>query len=216
MPGNVKGGSLPLGRGSREPTAQGNARLLTKDARGRTVKTWLWIDRFFTDINLTYKTQQVKDKKVVQPVRLTERVLVFDVIWSVQNDRFYKRLWRAILDHWRYNLSVNGSVPMNLLYLGANRDYDGFIESCTIGYAFDDALKRQTFRMRTVSSPISGSYLVRNVPYAPFRGDIGDWGPGWYTAKELRQAWDWQKNVKPKDPDIPDTPLFGVGGGPLL
>lgn len=216
MPGNARRASAPLGTGARSPSPKGNARLTTRNLRGREVKTWLWIDSFQTDINLTYKTVQVRSKRVVQPIRLSERVLVFDVIWSVQNDGFYTRLAKTIMDHWRYNLTVNGSVPMKLLYLGANKEYAGFIEACSLSYAVTDVLKRQSFRMRTVSAPVEGSTLKRNVPYAPFRGDVGEWGPGWYTVQELREPWQWGTEKNRRDQKDPQSPLFGVGGGPLL
>ena len=172
---------------------RGNVRLTTRNANGQVV-TYFWIESIGTDLDLMMREGQRKGGQVHQAIRLQERFLQFTCVYnphapSGSSTNTYPQFTRALSEHWRTDLSTGQAEPMKLLYFGTGRTYRGFIESWKDSAMWNEVVYRYDFRMRLVMRDEKGARIVGFSPYVPYRGDVEEWGPSWFTAKELKASW---------------------------
>lgn len=179
----------PLGKGERGHPKLGNALLITRNANGDKVKSYLWIAQFSTNLNLQIDTAQVKSGRIYRPIRMAERFLVFSTLWNVKDRPKYLELRNKIRGHWEASLDALRPEPMQLIYYGGNKTWRGFIENIDIGYKVTDVILTYQFRMRLLTSQTDNKFYAKMTngksPMAPTSSTVKDFGVDWYSADEL-------------------------------
>jgi hypothetical protein len=75
---------------------------------------------------------------------------------------------------------------MTLRVLGANRVYHGWIEAISQHVDVTEVVAERQFMMRVLTGKDRGAKIVGKLaPYIPYRGVITDFGPWWFTVKQL-------------------------------
>jgi hypothetical protein len=175
----------PLGIGTVGHPAAGNALLVTRDQGGTRVETFLWVDDVRTDLDLELEGAQTKGGNVHFPIRVAGRVLTFSALFPLMKEGFYFRLMKLVRDHWVHDLNASRVTPMEFHYYGANKVYLGLIAEEQVGRAWNDVILRPNFTFNLITNQVPSATISGKAPYIPYRGDVSDWGPMWYTASEL-------------------------------
>ena len=167
------------------------------------VKTPLWINQFQTGIDIQIDSAQLRTKLSHRPVRFAERSLQFTTLWNVANRDKYLQLGADIRAHWAANLNEGRPTPMYLVYYGANKTFQGFIDNWETAFANTDVLLSYTFNMRILMTEIkryphpeaalhgvNSPFTPRPEGIAPQPYEARDWGEGWYNKT------DWPAQIK--------------------
>lgn len=208
----------PLGMGSQERPALGNASLKTVgyDSTGalKTFETRFWISAFSTDLELKMTTNHLRRGASYIPIRSQERYIGFTAQFKAQNSN-YELMSRRIRAHWQVNMNLDATIPMTFTYYGAGRQWLGFLEEIQHSAKVTEVIYSRSFQMRVINRDASSeaAQITQNGPGVPSRGDVHtDW-EGWYGQSSLAAEAERLLAITPAPTPAPNPGIDTDTGG---